>query len=75
MLLSFRAIIAGLVWRATRQAQLSQGANEEQMAEFCVATIQSAMLLGKIKRNSQSVETTVREAVTHQRGYAVQSRG
>lgn len=42
-------------------------ANEEALADFCIATVQGALLLGKIRRNSRSVETTVREALTHLR--------
>ncbi len=53
------------------KGRLSQDANEERMADFCIATIQGAMLLGKIKRKSQTVETSVREAVTHLKRYVV----
>ena len=45
--------------------RLSQDANEEQLANFCIATIQGAMLLGKIKRNSQPAQAIVYEAVAH----------
>lgn len=50
---------------------LAPDAKEEQMADFCIATIQGAMLLGKVKRNSQTAETTVREALAHLKQYAV----
>jgi TetR/AcrR family transcriptional regulator, transcriptional repressor for nem operon len=50
---------------------LAPDAKEEQMADFCIATIQGAMLLGKVKRNSQTAETTVREALAHLKHYAV----
>ncbi len=53
------------------KGRLSQDANEERMADFCIATIQGAMLLGKIKRNSQTVETSVCEAVAHLKRYVV----
>ena len=53
------------------RGRLSPEANEEQMAHFCIATIQGAMLLGKIKRNGQTAETIVREAVTHVKRYAI----
>jgi TetR/AcrR family transcriptional regulator, transcriptional repressor for nem operon len=49
---------------------LAPDAKEEQMADFCIATIQGAMLLGKVKRNSQTAETTVREALAHLKHYA-----
>jgi len=45
--------------------RLSKEANEERMADFCIAVMQGGMLMGKIKRDSQTVENTVREALTH----------
>jgi len=51
--------------------RLSNDGNEERMADFCIAVIQGAMLMGKIKRDSQPVETTVREALTHLKRYVV----
>ena len=51
--------------------RLSQDANEEQLANFCIATIQGAMLLGKIKRNSQPAEAIVYEAVAHLKRHAI----
>jgi AcrR family transcriptional regulator len=53
------------------KGQLAKGANAERMADFCLATIQGAMLIGKIKQNSRPVETTVREALAHLKRYAV----
>jgi AcrR family transcriptional regulator len=51
--------------------RLVEGADPERLADFCIAAIQGAMLMGRIKRNSQAVETTVREALTHLKRYAV----
>jgi hypothetical protein len=45
------------------------GADENGMADFCIAVIQGAMLMGKVKRNSQPVEATVREALAHLKHY------
>jgi len=53
------------------QGRLSKDANEEQMADFSLATIQGAMLMGKIKQSSRPVETTIREALSHLKRYAV----
>jgi AcrR family transcriptional regulator len=53
------------------KGRLARETNEEQMADFCIATIQGAMLTGKIKRNSQLVETTIREALIHLKSYVV----
>src|SRR5712692_9728465 len=38
------------------KGRLSKDANEEHLAAFCIATIQGAMLMGKIERNSQPVQ-------------------
>jgi TetR/AcrR family transcriptional repressor of nem operon len=63
--------LAAFFLKEKAKGRLTQDANEERMADFCIATIQGAMLLGKIKRNSQTVETTVREAVAHLKRYVV----
>ena len=47
-------------------------ANEDAMADFCIATVQGAMLVGKIKRHSQPVETTIREALNHLHHFAAE---
>ena len=52
------------------RGRLVKEANEDWMADFCIATIQGAMLMGKIKRNSHTVETTIREALAHLQHYA-----
>jgi len=49
--------------------RLKPDAREDELADFCVAMIQGAMLLGKVKRSSQIVETTVRETMRHVRGH------
>jgi AcrR family transcriptional regulator len=57
--------IASFFCKEKAKGLLVQEANEDSMADFCIATIQGAMLMGKVKRNSQPVETTVREALAH----------
>src|SRR6516162_5144390 len=57
--------LAAFFIKEKAQGRLSEDANEDQMADFCIAIVQGAMLLGKIKRNSQPVETTVRAALSH----------
>jgi TetR/AcrR family transcriptional repressor of nem operon len=54
-------------------ARLSPEANEEHMADFCLGAVQGAMLLGKVGRKSQPVETIVREALAHLKRYVVPS--
>ncbi len=56
------------------QGRLTRAADENRMADFCIATIQGAMLMGKISRSSQVVETMVREALTHLKGYSIKAR-
>ena len=66
--------LAAFFTKEKAKGRLCQDANEERLADFCIATIQGAMLLGKIKRNSQLVERTVREAIAHLEHYAVASQ-
>jgi hypothetical protein len=40
------------------------------MADFRIASMQGAMLMGKIKSSSQTVETTVQEAFAHLKSYS-----
>src|SRR5258708_4781719 len=63
--------LAAFFIKEKAKGRLAKQANEERMADFCIATIQGAMLMGKIERNSQTVETTVREALAHLKGYVV----
>jgi AcrR family transcriptional regulator len=53
------------------KGMLAKQANPERMADFCIASIQGAMLMGKIRRSSRTVETTVQEALAHLRSYLV----
>jgi TetR/AcrR family transcriptional repressor of nem operon len=63
--------LRGFFIREKAQRRLLAGADEDRLADFCIATIQGAMLMGKVKRNSQPVEATVKEAMAHLRTYAV----
>jgi hypothetical protein len=51
--------------------RLAKNASAELLADFCIATIQGAMLVGKVKKNSRPVEATVRETLAHLKGYSV----
>ena len=53
------------------KGRLGKHADADRMAHFCIATIQGAMLMGKIKRSSQPVEAAAREAVAHLKSYLV----
>jgi len=56
------------------KGKLSKRADPERMADFCIAAIQGGMLMGKVKRNSQTVETTVRESLAHLKSYLVRRK-
>lgn len=57
--------------REKAQGRLVKDANEEHLAAFCIATVQGAMLMGKIERDGQTVEIAFREALMHLKRYAV----
>ena len=57
--------LAAFFTKEKAKGRLSRSANPEQMGDFCMATIQGAMLLGKIRRDGQLVETIVQEALAH----------
>src|SRR5215510_10474665 len=65
--------LAAFFIKEKAKGRLSRGAAAERMADFCVASMQGAMLMGKIKRSSETVETTVREAVAHLKSYLVKT--
>ena len=66
--------LAAFFIREKSRGRLARTANENSMAEFCVATIQGAMLMGKISRSSHAVEAIVREAIAHLESYAVRPK-
>jgi len=59
--------------REKAKGRLAKQADAERMADFCIASMQGAMLMGKIKRSSQTVETTVQEALAHLKSYLVKA--
>ena len=50
--------------------RLSAEANEEQLADFCIAIMQGGLLMSKIKRSSQTIEGAIEEALQYVRGHA-----
>ena len=56
------------------KGNLTKRADAEVIADFCIASMQGAMLMGKVKRSSQTVETTVQEALMHLKSYSVKAR-
>jgi TetR/AcrR family transcriptional regulator, transcriptional repressor for nem operon len=62
--------LAAFFIREKAKGRISRGVNEGQLADFCIAVAQGAMLMGKVKRDSQLVEATFREALSHLKAYA-----
>jgi TetR/AcrR family transcriptional regulator, transcriptional repressor for nem operon len=60
--------------REKAKGHLRKDADEERLADFCIATLQGAMLVGKIRRNKRPVEMAFREAMQHLKYYAVNPR-
>src|SRR5215469_16399288 len=66
--------LAAFFVREKAKGRLAKQANAEVMADFCIASMQGAMLMGKVKRSSRTVETTVEEALAHLKSYSVKAR-
>jgi len=62
--------IATFFVREKARGRLDPDVREDHLADFCLATIQGAMLMGKVQRSSRLVESVVREAMAHLRRYA-----
>jgi AcrR family transcriptional regulator len=63
--------LAAFFIREKAKGNLRKDADEERLADFCIATLQGAMLVGKIRRNKRPVEMAFREALEHLKYYAV----
>lgn len=66
--------LASCFVREKAKGKLVKHADTERMAEFCIASMQGAMLMGKIKRSSQTVEISVEEALAHLKSYFAKAR-
>jgi hypothetical protein len=62
--------IASFFIKEAAKRRLIGEANEDAMADFCIAVIQGAMLMGRVKRNSKPSETVIQEALAHLKRYA-----
>src|SRR5215469_16294592 len=65
--------LAAFFIREKAKGNLSDDANEEQLANFCIATLQGGMLLGKVQRSSRPVEAALREALDQLQRYVIVS--
>ena len=63
--------LAAFFIREKAKGHLRKDADEERLADFCIAALQGAMLVGKIKRSKRPVELTFRETLQHLKYYAV----
>src|SRR5437016_4721102 len=66
--------LAAFFLKEKARGRLAKRADTRRMADFCLATIQGAMLIGKVQRSSQPVEAAAREAVAHVKGYLLKER-
>jgi len=63
--------LAAFFIREKSMRRLARTADAERMADFCIASIQGAMLMGKIERDSRPAERVVREAMAHLKQYRI----
>jgi AcrR family transcriptional regulator len=61
--------LASFFLKEKATGRLVKRANPATLADFCIGTMQGAMLMGKINRSSRTVELTVLEALGHLRSY------
>jgi TetR/AcrR family transcriptional repressor of nem operon len=59
--------------REKAQGRLTADSDEDRLSDFCIAAVQGAMLMGKVKRNAQPVEAIVHEALAHLRRHITAS--
>jgi hypothetical protein len=64
-----KAKLASFFIKEKACGRLVPDGREDSLADFCLATIQGAMLMGKVKRSRQLVEQVVHEAMTHLKRY------
>ena len=65
-----RAKLAAFFVKEKAFRRLALNADPDQLADFCLAMIQGAMLMGKVKRSSRLVESVVGETMSHLKTYA-----
>ena len=63
--------LASFFIREKARSRLAKDAREDQLADFCIAAVQGAMLMGKIQRSSHVAEASIHEALKHLRRYAI----
>lgn len=63
--------LAAFFAKEKSEGGLAKNVSVQLLADFCIATVQGAMLLGKVRKDSRPVEMTVQEALAHLKGYSV----
>ncbi len=61
--------LAAFFIREKAAGRLVSAAREHELADFCLATVEGAMLMGRISRSHAVVETTLDHALAHLRSY------
>ncbi|MGE5232051.1 MAG: TetR/AcrR family transcriptional regulator [Deltaproteobacteria bacterium] len=61
--------LASFFIREKAAGRLASSARERELADFCLAAIEGAMLMGRIRRSSAVVDAAIDEALTHLRSY------
>jgi TetR/AcrR family transcriptional regulator, transcriptional repressor for nem operon len=49
--------------------RLNRSADEQHLADFCISTLQGAMLIGKVRRDPEFAEAAARETLKYLRSY------
>jgi TetR/AcrR family transcriptional repressor of nem operon len=61
--------LAAFFLREKAQGRLAKNADENQLADFCIASIQGAMLMGKVQQSPETAEKAVQETLAHLKRY------
>ena len=64
--------IATFLKKEKSEAHLLPTTDVDQLAEFCVATIQGAMLIGKVRRDSRAVARIFEDLSMHLSRYRIE---
>jgi len=61
--------LARFFLRQKAEGRLDPHAKEEELANFCITTIQGGMLLGKVRRDRATVDSSIDHALRHLRTF------
>jgi TetR/AcrR family transcriptional repressor of nem operon len=66
-----RDAIASFLRAELRAARLAPGADPRRLADFAIAAVQGALILGLVERDPRPVENVIEEAYAHVAGHVV----